>query len=143
MAHVRKQARAALVAALTGTTMAGTNVDKAFSYVRATGQLPAILVTTPQENAEIDADDTLRRTLSTTIHLSAAGEASDDVLDDLAEEIEAILGLTTLGGLIKINNALVSTETSTDPEGEEVISVLSLTYQFINWTAVDNAGVVV
>lgn len=88
---IRQKVAAALLAANTG---AGVNVFASRATPISAEQLPAILVYTREETVEVfnEAPRELRRLLSLGIEIAAAAnEALDDTLDDLAQEVEAVM----------------------------------------------------
>lgn len=98
MAHPRKVIRQAVRDALIGATLAGANVFSSRGLPFAASQLPAISVYTLSDaGAEGNvrtAPRMRRQTVRLAIDLAVsmpAGGAVDDALDDLAEQVEAIM----------------------------------------------------
>lgn len=103
MAHQRKVIRDAVVSSLIGATGAGARVYPTRTYPIDEASLPAICVYTLNETSEINslgAGRSLRRSLDLIVEaIAKVNDTLDDVLDQLALEIEVALGSNfTLGG---------------------------------------------
>ena len=101
MASPRKAIRAAAKAALGG--ISGLSVSGPRHYARVVGGLPAAEVTAPSEAvSRISVDGDLRRVIDILVSIRAAEAEVDDVLDDLADQVEAALfGSASLQALVK------------------------------------------
>ena len=130
MAHVRKQIRAVVVAALSGNTDAGARVYPGRVYPLDT--LPAIAVYTATEESETKNWEVLQRFVDITIVATdEAGqdESIDDLLDDIAEAIETAMAVDRkLGGLAK-TSYLISTEDELTGTAEKPKGTITLTYK--------------
>lgn len=135
--HLRRQIRDQVATMLAGLTTTGSNVFVTRAHPAEQANLPALLIYTLSETADLSTDDaqgvkTYRRTLELAVEGVAQGVSVDDVLDDIALEVEeAIEADPTLGGLAW-DSAL--TDTSIDvsrdgkKEGGSVRLVYSITY---------------
>ncbi len=104
--HVRKQIRDAVVTRLTGLATTGVNVHKSRVSKFRDSDLPALNVFVRNESSNVATTGrnpmlTRRATLVIKCHVMVA-DGYEDVLDDMAKEVEEALGAnTTLGGLVK------------------------------------------
>ena len=131
MAHVRKQIRAFIKAALIAAdTGAGSNVFTGNVYPHDT--LPAITIFTKTEESETKNWATLRRFVNVVIEATdeaGSGEVIDDLLDDLAEEIETVMLVDkTFGGLAK-TAVLIATDDELTGSVEKPKGTIILTYK--------------
>jgi len=137
MAHVRAKIRNALKSALTGLSITGSNVFKSKAYPRHADQLPALLIYSGAEESEpVDFDDATDRDYDVVVEaaLFASAEQVDDLLDDIAVEVEnAILVDQTLGGLAK-STTLTGSEPDTSLDGEMPFGSLAMTFT-VNYVA--------
>ncbi len=135
MAHQRKLIRAAAVAKLTGQTAVGSKVYanriKPFVSNGWASQLPAIVVYTLDEQAEIynAAPREYLRTVQLVVEIQAsADEALDDVLDDIAAQVELILLRDdTLSGTVN-DLQLARSRMALKDEGETLIGACMLQF---------------
>lgn len=134
MSSKRKAIREAVVAALTGNTAAGTKIYNSRSTNFWGITPPAIAVYTRSESSEpqyAGAAPPLIRTLELVIEcvVAGAGDSLENALDDLVDQVEAALKVPDdLGGAYQW--ALVQTETDAAIDGERVLGVAALTYEF-------------
>ena len=139
--HPRRLIRDAFVAVLTGLPTTGANVFK--SRVRAlweTEELPALLVYTQDDRAEIfnEAPRRYERTASVAVEIVArANDDLDDVLDGIADEVEAalfdnpyLLVSDGQGGTVarSADTVLTTTEIKILKEGDTEIGAARLTF---------------
>lgn len=144
--HPRKIIRDAVVAALTGTTSAGSRVKATRvepmgtqpSANRGSG-LPALAVYTPED--QVDADAAMYKPLelwhTLTLKVTAwvvdtAAFPVDDAMDAIAEQIEAAMSVDRyFGGACggKVGSILASTETGVLDDGDPLIGVITLTFR--------------
>lgn len=141
MSSARKAIRAAMVAALTGKTSAGDRVfgnrtdpvmDRATDLDNGHETFPLLLVFSRSERSEVfdESPRRYRRTLELLVEgTTNVGDASDDALDDLAEEIEiAALVDDQLGGLVN-DVRLTNTSMVLADSGRKVIGGVTLTLE--------------
>jgi hypothetical protein len=144
--HPRQLIREAAKVVLVGTapaflTAAGDRVFETRIIPYRKRELPAIALYTLTEPIDQAGSNTaprkLKRQLSLMIEAAAAVPAEgtiDDVLDELALEIEiAMHREDTLGGLVS-DLMLASTEMDVAGEGENLLGVLRLTYSVTYYT---------
>ena len=135
MTHARTQIRQAVLALLTGSTTAGSNVFEARVYPIDEPKLPALLVYTKQETVgeqSMSRPRTQHRELMVTVeaYVKARGNIDQDT-DTLALEVEQLIAADpTLGGLVK-DTALDTTETQFSDDGEKPIAVAVLTFSVL------------
>ena len=135
MAHARKLIRAAAVAKLLNQTNAGAKVYpnrvKPFTSNGWTSQLPAIVVYTLDEQADIynAAPREYVRNVQLIVEIQAsADESLDDVLDDIAEQVERlILRDDTLSGTVN-DLLLVRSRMALRDEGETLIGACMIQF---------------
>lgn len=135
MAHARKLIRAAAVAKLIGQTSAGSKVYpnriRPFVSNGWTSQLPAIVVYTLDEQAEIfnAAPREYLRTVQLVVEIQASADDSlDDVLDGIAESVELILLRDdTLSGTVN-DLQLVRSRMALREEGETLIGACMIQF---------------
>lgn len=136
MSHSRQNIRDAVVAALiAGNTAAGAEVYA--SAVYPTETVPAIIVYSLNETAAPGGFNFIRRELTLTITARAAktSEAEiDEVLDDLAAEIETLMKADRTFGRLCTTSYLSGTEITLTDEAEKPKGSLDLTYKFIYQT---------
>lgn len=140
MSHVRKQIRDALATALTGLTTTGSNVFKGRFYSLQEAKLPALLIYTSSETAEVRVMGTPRnsdRLLTATIEGYVRSKSTvEDSLDQIALEVEEALASETLGGLIRdIEYNGFELDANADPD--QTVAVIRLTFS-IEYTVAEN-----
>jgi hypothetical protein len=107
--HVRQQIREAAATLLTGLTTTGARVFQSRVHVLADADLPGLVITTNEEQAEfgsIGFPALLNRQLNLQVRaLAKANSNLDDTLDTMIKEVETALSANvaanTLGGLAK------------------------------------------
>jgi hypothetical protein len=135
MTHARTQIRQAVLALLTGSTTAGSNVFEARVYPIDEPKLPALLVYTKQETVgeqSMSRPRTQHRELVVTVeaYVKSRGNIDQDT-DTLALEVEKLIAADpTLAGLVK-DTALDTTETQFSDDGEKPIAVAVLTFSVL------------
>ena len=133
MAHPRKVIRHAVTdAILAAATTAGTRVFPTQKLLYAMRLLPAIAVYTPSEKSTLD--DTAPRELDRKLNLVvealvASVENVDDAMDDIAEEIEAVMDADPYLSCLVFQSHLAETEAVSEPDGDRQIGQLTMTYQ--------------
>lgn len=136
MAHQRKVIRKAIANALvTAATAAEGRVYASRAIPLRRLDLPAIAVYTLTEEVTEDSAATapreLERQLSVVIECWAAAaqyQLIDDVLDDLAEEVEAAMHADPYFGDACGDSILSSTEIELDDSGDRLLGLARLTY---------------
>ena len=133
MAHIRKQIREAVKTKLTGLTTTGSNVFETRVYNLKASNLPALLISTPDETSSIGTFPTprpLERVLELNLDGFAKSTANlDDTLDLISEEVETALTTDiTLGGLTK-DIFLKSTKSDVSGEGKQPIGIVKMIYE--------------
>lgn len=135
MAHKRDTIRKQVVQVLSGQTAAGTRVFanrvKPFMSNGWTSELPAIVVYTLDEQADIfnDAPREYRRTVQVMVEIQAAAdEALDDVLDDIADRVELLLMRDdTLAGTVN-DLKMARTRMALKEQGETLIGACMIQF---------------
>lgn len=138
--HHRRVIREAVVALLqAGETDAGDRVFKnRVLPMRIRGdkaELPAILVYSLEEDVDDDSATTAPRELTRRLSLAVdalavgADEEVDDDLDQLAEQIEAVMHADPFLGGVAADSILGGTIIEFDGDGERVIGRVGLTYE--------------
>ena len=135
MAHARTTIRQAIVTLLTGATAAGNNVFDSRVYPVDANSLPGIIVYSNNEATDTDTISPPRsqtRVVSISVEVYAKVTSNvETVVDDLAVEIEQLIGAdSTIGGVCK-DTVLESTEISLTGEGEKPLAVLTLTFEIL------------
>ena len=131
MSHVRTQIRNAVATELTGLTTTGTRVYKGRFYSLQQGKLPALLVYTSSESAEVDTmgfPAGSNRTLNLVVEGYAMSKTTvEDTLDQIALEVEEALAGVTLSGLIRdIEYTGFDLDANADPE--QTVAVIRLAF---------------
>lgn len=141
MSSTRKAIRAAVAAAATDKTRAASRVfsnrtdpvmDKATDLDNGHEEFPLLLIYSSDETSEVfdESPRRYRRRLELKVEgTTNVGDASDDELDDFAEEIEnAVLVDDTLGGLAN-DVKLTGTKMVLADSGRKVIGGVTLTFE--------------
>jgi len=132
MSHVRKQIRDAVATALTGLTTTGTNVFKGRYFSMQTPKLPALLVYTTNEDAELSIMGSSRgsdRVLTLVVEGYAISKTIvEDTLDQIAVEVEeAMASDYTLSGLTRdVRYTGFELDANADPE--QTVAVIRLIF---------------
>lgn len=151
MSSARKAIRAALVAAVMNKTSADDRafanrtdplMDQATDLDAGTDQFPLLLVYSGDEQSEVfdESPRRYKRTVEMKVEGTInAGDAVDDALDDLADEIEtAVLLDDTLGGLAN-DVRLKSTSMVLASNGRRDIGGVTLTFEVEYFTTAPDA----
>lgn len=127
--HVKQLIREAAAAALTGLTTSGARVFKSRLTPLAESELPALRITTNDEQVVPASVGGLRdRTLELNVECVARQSASlDDLLNTMEKEVEMALAANyTLGGLVKsveLTGSKVEMSAESDmPTGQAIMS---------------------
>lgn len=131
MSHIRTQIRNKVATALDRLTTTQRNVFKGRFYGLQSAKLPALLVYTSSESAEITTMGTGRnsdRILTLVVEGYAKSNAVvEDTLDKIAVEVEEALANETLDGLIRdIEYNGFELDANADPE--QTVAVIRLTF---------------
>ena len=140
MSHVRTQIRNKVATALDRLTTTNRNVFKGRFYGIQSAKLPALLVYTSSESAEVTTMGTGRnsdRVLTLVVEGYAKSNAGvEDTLDKIALEVEEALANETLDGLIRdIEYNGFELDANADPE--QTVAVIRLTFS-IEYTVAEN-----
>lgn len=136
--HVRRQIREAVETALDGLP-SGAHVVKPRGHAVPRVRLPAVRVVALEEAAEPDVmgdGGTLARRVTVTVQaLAEGGDDLENVLDDLAGEVEtAVSADPTLGGLAE-DSWLAATEAAPGEPGERRTGSIELAFAVLYRTA--------
>jgi len=132
--HQRKVIRKAVIQALTGVTRAADRVSSARVDDYQKSELPAISVFMSGELVDSDSrTSTLELTRELTVDIVGAvavgpTEQLDDVLDDFAAEIEAVLDDDPYIGGTAVDSVIASTDHTVKLGGDKPIGYVALTY---------------
>lgn len=132
--HNRQAIREAVGAMLLGLPTTGANVFQTRAYDFNQKSLPALAIYTTTETSERDSfqytGDGLERVLTIVIEGYAAAKSdTDDILDDIAEEVEVAMAADYFIGDLVRSSHLLSTEISITGEGSNIAGVVTLTYE--------------
>ncbi len=134
MPHERTLVRNAVVAQLMGETAAEDRVTKSRIEPNAQAQLPAISVYSNDETSK-DGESSPRE-LERKVDVevvgwvrAATGESIDDVLDDLALEIETAMDSDRYLGATAGDSVLVSTKVGLANTGDRPMGAVVMTYR--------------
>lgn len=144
MAHLRSQIRAAVVTRVTSLATTGANVFDARVYPLHDAELPALCVYTRSDVPDYEAG-ALAQTPTHELELHIEGYVKGDseaTADLIAEEVETALygSDNTFGGLIH-GLEIGETELRVDGEGDELITIVDMTYT-VFYRAVEGAPAV-
>ena len=133
--HCRARIRAAIVAALTGLATTGARVYPGRVRPLGQGHAPTLLIYAVTERSNIDAIRSpapLMRELTVAIDGLVSGvNPPDDMLDQIALEVEpAMVADPSFGGLTK-SVILKSTRISARGEGETVLGEIHMEYEIL------------
>jgi len=147
MAHARKQIRDAVISALGGLAATGDRVTAGRARPAGAADLASLGVWTPAETssrAVAGNPPILERPLTLYVEgrVSKAG-APDDDLDEIAEQVEAKLGLDiTIGGKV-FHLQMVGTQTVITAEGDVQVGGVRLEYRMTYRTREGAPGTIV
>jgi hypothetical protein len=136
--HVRRQLREAVAAALTGLATTGSRVFASRVYPLQSAELPGLAIYTTSESAveeTIETDPTQRREIEVRVDACAAPAADlDDVLDQIAQEVEIALQPGVLIGSISVELAYEGAEISMSAEAAKPHGLCSMTFRGVLFT---------
>lgn len=149
MSSQRKAIRHAIAAVLLNNTTAGASVFASRTRKVPVSALPAILVYTREETAEVfnESPRQLKRVLSVGIEITTrADDALDDALDDIADEVERIMSENQTLGDTASDVLLARTEITLTGDGDNQYGSAVLAYDVTYYTddvslGVEGAGV--
>lgn len=143
MASVRRRIRQAVATALAGLPLTGARVFRSRVYPLEAADLPGLLVYVRDESVEaisLPAPRTLERRLQLDVVAVARAVGDlDDLLDDIAEDVEQALAMpcAALAGLAK-RITLTSTELALLDGGDQPLGRATLTYT-VDYFTTENA----
>ncbi len=137
MTHPRKEIRDKIVSLLVGKTDASSNIFPSRVHPVEEQTLPSIQVYANSEGSEIwqEAPREYERKLSLSIQITAkADDALEDVLDQIAIQVEDVLRQDhTLGELCR-DVILTGTELTLNQNGDNLIGSCNVTYDVLYYT---------
>ncbi len=135
--HQRKQIRDKVVSLLIEKTDAGHKIFPSRVIPIEEQTLPSIQVYANSETSEIwqEAPREYERKLSLSVQITAqAGDQLEDVLDQIAEQVENVLRQDhTLGELCR-DIVLAGTELTINQNGDTLIGSCNITYDILYYT---------
>ena len=150
--HIRTQIRDAVVRALKGTRTLDERVFPGRPYALGEKEMPGAIVTVTGEQSEISAmgdDPRLSRAVSLVVTGFVKGEATEDLLDEIAVDVEtAIAGERTLNprsqperaAAIAMDVSLADTRVAVDGEGTVRAGQIQMTFLVQTRTARSQPG---
>lgn len=155
--HYRKQIRNAMQQALIGQTAAGSNVftsrSRPILEILQKRELVLSVYTADERSQRDGTGYLLERDLMVSIEgMAGGGDDLDDVLDDLADEVEAVVNADpTLGNLLADDLVLESTSVEISARGNMQVGAFRLDFatkyqtqrQVAGYLPADDPGVVV
>jgi hypothetical protein len=144
MAHIRKQVRDAVVAEVTGLATTGARVYTEQVAPLDPSQLPALLVSTPAEDAEQSekfGGVLVRREITVDIAIKVKTGTPVATLDAIAEQVETALGttLTVAGAPVDVDYVGMQSDLSDD--ADRAIGSMVLRFTVTVWTEPGAPGV--
>jgi hypothetical protein len=128
---------------LTGLNTTASRVYESRVYPLGSANLPGLLIFTKSEESEPVTIGSGTRTMLRNLSLVVEGYVKatsnfDDVVDNIAQEVETVLANNlTLSGKAK-DLYLESTEINFDGEGDQPVAVISMNYR-IQYMTIENA----
>lgn len=146
--HLRAQLRAAVVAALTGTTSCAANVFAERDWPMEEAHFPALLVwdtggnSRPEAMADSDAEVPLERSEDLVVEIAVlrvggehAAPKMQDALDAIAAEVEVIMMSDAVIGALVDQRFLIETAKDSAVAGDSRRGSCRLTYRVVYTTA--------
>ncbi len=137
MAHVRRQIREAAATALAGLATTGSRVFQSRVYPLRDADLPCLLISTDDEQVDQNnavSGGEMTRELTLTVRGVAKATADlDDTLDGIAEQVEPVLNVSTLGGNVKTCR-LTGIKVEMDDVLEKPVGIITLEYRTLYFT---------
>lgn len=143
MANRRREIRSAIAAALLNKTAAGARVFPSRTNTLTEDELPAIMVLSRSEKIPQTErgyppsgwNASIRRMATIAIEaIAQAFDDIDDVLDELAEQVESELEHLTIAGMESAELRLTETDIDVNYEGRLPIGAARLTYEVTYFT---------
>lgn len=144
MSSARKAIRHAIAAVLLNNTAAGAHVYASRTRKIPASSLPAILIYTREESAEIynASPRELKRVLSVGIEIAArADDDLDDALDDIAQQVERIMSENQTLSDTASDVLLTRTDIALTSEGDNQHGSAILAYDVTYYTLDVSEGV--
>lgn len=145
MAHIRKLIRDNIETTLTGLSTTGSNVFASRVYPIQSGKMPGLCIYTSSETVEaqtIKPPRGLIRSLEVSVEAYVENASADDVLDQVAAEVEAAMTSDlTRGGNAK-DTRMVSFEADFAGDGERPVVVGRFIYEIVYSTRETDAETV-
>ena len=143
--HVRQQIREAVATLVTGLTTTGANVFQMRTRPLTDANLPALMITTNDEqvvnNITVGFPNRQERTLTVSVVAlvkAAASANPDDTVDTIIKEVEAALGASTstytLSGLARGGITLDSIRIDMDDETDKPVMRATMDWQAVYYT---------
>lgn len=144
MSHVRADARAAVVTAITGLATTGARVFVANEYPRLDAELPCLLVAT-SDTAQADsltAPMLLRRLVQIDVQaIAKATTGLANTLDQIGLEVEQALGAgITLDGTLMYPRYTGSAPADISVETDRPVGAMLITFELEFYTAANAVG---
>jgi len=145
MAHIRKLIRDNIVLSFTGRATPGSNVFGSRVYPIQSARMPGLCVYTSSETIEaqtIKPPRGLIRSLEVSVEAYVESATADDVLDQIAAEVEASMATDlTRGGYAK-DTRFVSFEADFAGDGEKPVVVGRFIFEIVYSTQETDAETV-
>jgi hypothetical protein len=132
--HVRRAIREAVAIKLTGLPLTGERVFTSRVRELRDNELPALIVETPSESVSYGQGGPVRPRVQSreqvvnVVVVASAAEDVDDVLDDIAEQVEAALAADPTLGLGAKDLRLTGTQSAIAGDGPDLRGVARLQY---------------
>lgn len=141
-AHIRTQLRTALIARLTGLTATAARVFQNRMEMLSDAELPALVVMNDTDHVANRAIGSQAapharlelHTIAFKVRAAAkANSALDDALDEMCKEVEVAIASDIFMGGLTDDARLMSTAHSFDAQGERLIGVADMIWEFDAW----------
>lgn len=131
--HKREQIKDAVITAVTGLATTGTNVFKSRVYSNGDKHLPGLMVYFEEEESEpgsTGATRSLDRILNLVVEGQVkSGEDVDEIMDDIAEEVEAAMDADRYLGGLALESYLAATQFGFSGEGRRRAGSIKLVFK--------------
>ncbi len=142
MSHVRQQIRDAVKMLLTGATSAAANVfaQRILPVGKDVDKVCLIYALNETSVAQSMQPVRLQRIMALRIEgqFKSSASAIDNLMDDFAVAVEAVMATDRTFGGLAFESGLISTNIQHDAQGEKPVAIIRLEYQIIYHTR-DNA----
>jgi len=139
MTHVRKVLRTAVRDAL-DADVAGVSKRDVWAKRSTPGTLPDFAVVAPQSRKIPASGNQSDLTIDLVVVLRAGGPGADDLLDDLAEQIEPIVNTVTTNLAFVLTADLASEVFEIDGKAEDPLAELQMNFEVLLDTDRDNSS---